>query len=155
MADVKLSPHFFLSEFTFSQTAARMGIDNTPDAASLANLERLAGVMEVVRRVLGDKPIIISSGYRNEATNSACGGSSTSAHMYGLAVDFSVPEYGTPEEVAKKLDTNLEQLHVDQLILEFCPGGWIHLAIAAAGEEARCQKLVINENGTNAVESFA
>jgi zinc D-Ala-D-Ala carboxypeptidase len=148
MADVKLSPHFFLSEFTFSQTAARMGIDNTPDEKSLANLERLAGVMEVVRRMLGDKPILISSGYRNEATNSAVGGSSTSAHIHGLAVDWQCPEWGTPEEICKKLASNLSELKIDQLISEWNPGGWCHLAICAAGEEPRCECLTISENGT-------
>ena len=51
----------------------------------------------------GNKPVLISSGYRSPKLNKAIGGSSTSAHMSGLAADFSCPGFGTPLAICKEL----------------------------------------------------
>lgn len=120
---MRLSPHFHLAELTVSQTAARRGLDNTPDAAMIEQLKRTAARMEHVRAILGNRPILISSGYRSPAVNKACGGSRTSAHMTGHAVDFTCPGFGRPYEVAKTL--SLELTDFDQLIQEF--GQWVHI----------------------------
>src|SRR4249920_1377972 len=99
------SPNFQLSEFLVSEVAARRGLDNTPNAEALANLERLAGVLERVRDICGGHPVIISSGYRSPAVNAAVGGSVSSSHTIGLAVDFSIPKFGTPEAICKHLES--------------------------------------------------
>ena len=146
-----LTPHFTLEEFIASQTASRMGIPNVPpcgswteDSAERNNLVRTAEVMEEVRVLLGNKPVLISSGYRCQAVNEACGGSSTSAHMSGLAVDFTCPGFGTPLEICNALSQHLYELEVDQLIHEY--EGWVHLGLS--GSEARCMCLTINNYGT-------
>ena len=141
---MNLSPHFTLAEFTRSDTANSMGISNVPDAQSQANLSRVAQVMEQVRHLLGDNPITISSGYRCPQVNAAVGGSSSSAHLYGLACDFTCAAYGTPEQICKHLQFFLRLLGVDQLILEF--DSWTHLGLSSG--DPRCQRLTINDNGT-------
>lgn len=144
MPTEQLTPHFTLSEFTDSQTAARMGIDNTPTPEIRANLLRLAQVMEIAREKLG-KPILISSGYRSPALNAAVGGSANSAHMQGLACDFTCPGFGTPHEIATKLHGEPD-LPYDQIIYEFA--SWVHLGLSTS--EPRRMALTIDNAGTRA-----
>ena len=138
-----LSENFTLDEFVFSQTAARLGIDNTPTPQVLANLKRLAQVLEQVRSALGGVPVLISSGYRSPALNKAVKGSRNSAHVLGLAVDFTAPRFGTVLQTAKAAAAC--GAPYDQIIHEF--GRWVHLAIPAAGQEARAETLTIQVAG--------
>jgi hypothetical protein len=146
-----LSPHFGLSELTFSQWATRHGVDNTPDAAQLNNLKRLAHTLEGVRTALMGMPLIVSSGFRNEQVNDAIGGVDTSAHVDGLAVDFVAPDYGTPADIMQRLigspqgqaalcapTGRVRAPLFDQLILE---GRWVHLGLAPEGKRPRGQVL--------------
>jgi zinc D-Ala-D-Ala carboxypeptidase len=144
----QLTAHFALEEFTDSQTAARKGIPNVPPVGSpeRANLKRTADVMEEVRTLLGDKPILVSSGYRSPAVNAAVGGSKSSAHMSGLAVDFSCPGYGTPRAICVALSPHMKALGIDQLIHEF--DSWVHLGLRAADMTPRHQALTIDNKGT-------
>ncbi len=139
-----LTEHFTLEEFTDSQTAARRGINNVPGPLSQerSNLQGTAEVMEKVRTLLGDHPILISSGYRNPWVNSAVGGSKNSAHTHGLAVDFSCPGFGTPLQVCEALEPHMKALGIDQLIHEYKT--WIHLGLRDA---PRHQTLTINTEG--------
>ena len=85
---MKLSDHFYLSEFTRSQTASRKGIDNTPTAEDTRNMKMLCQkILEPLRKLYG-KPIYISSGFRCSELNFAIGGSSNSQHMSGEAADL-------------------------------------------------------------------
>lgn len=122
-----LSPHFSLAELTTSQVAVRRGIPNVPGAYQLANLQRLAVMLEEVRLWLGGAPLLISSGYRCEAVNKLVGGSGHSAHVYGRAVDFTAPSFGSPLDVCRKIQASTLLATCDQLIYE---GSWVHLAIA-------------------------
>jgi hypothetical protein len=146
MTSKPLSEHFTLAEFTYSQTASRAGIDNTPTKEAYGNLQALAEVMEAVRSICDDFPVIITSGYRNAQVNALVGGSTNSAHISGLACDFIVPSYGTPLDVCHTLEPHLDTLGVDQLIHEY--DDWVHLAIAAPGEPAECECLTITNAGT-------
>jgi len=121
---MKLSLHFDLDEFTLSQTAVRLGIRNDPPPAVIENLRRLARSLETVRVILGGA-IIVSSGYRSPELNAAVKGSKESAHMRGLAVDFTAPSYGTPKECALAIIRS--DLIFDQVIWE---GAWVHFALA-------------------------
>ena len=86
-----MTPHFSLNEFTRSQTASRLGIDNTPPDRVKKNLKLLAeAVLEPVRSHFG-KPVRISSGYRSLALNDAVGSKSSSQHTKGEAADFEIP----------------------------------------------------------------
>ncbi len=140
-----LTKHFTLEEFTISQTAARMGADNTPSGAALKNLQHTAETMEKVRTILRH-PIFISSGYRSAAVNVAVGGSKNSAHVNGLAVDFTCPDFGTPKEICHKLRSYMIDLHIDQLIHEY--DTWVHLGLVGPGYDARHMAMTIDTDGT-------
>lgn len=130
---MKLSPNFSLQEFTKSQTAVRLGIDNTPEEDHLVAAQSLfLMVVQPIRDHFG--PTVLNSGYRGPALNEAVGGSATSQHCKGEAVDLEVP--GVPNaEVAEWIRDNLD---FDQLILEFyTPGipdsGWVHVSYKNEG----------------------
>lgn len=122
MEETRLSRHFTLEELTFSQTAIRKGIDNTPSLEKVAHLTRLACCMEQVRALLGG-PIRITSGYRSPALNAAVGGAKTSAHMAGYAADFVCPSFGSPLEIVKAIAAS--SIKFDQCIQE---GTWVHIS---------------------------
>ncbi len=133
---MKLSEHFTLEEFSFSEAAARRGLDNTPGRIVITNLGRVAAVMERIRTLLGDRPIVVHSGYRSVEVNQAVGGVATSAHCHGLACDFVCPAFGTPVEVAWAILKS--DLEYDQLILEY---GWVHVGLAQEGLLSRQETL--------------
>lgn len=122
---MNLTQNFTLQELTASQTAAGRGIDNRPNIQETANLARLAETLEQVRALVG-RPVIVSSGYRSPALNKAIGGSSTSAHMRGLAADFACNGI-TPVDLARRIADS--DIVFDQLIYE---GTWVHLGLSAA-----------------------
>lgn len=111
---MKLTPHFTLEEFTRSDEARRLKLSNAPPAEHLSNLRATALGMEMVRRALGGRAIVITSAYRSPAVNEAVGGTATSAHPMGYAVDFRVKTM-TAFEAAREL---LDRVVYDQLILE-------------------------------------
>ncbi len=117
-----LSRYFTLDEMTFSSTAVRQGIDNTPSAAILEKLRETANQMDAVRELLG-QPITVTSGYRSPALNTLIGGSPTSAHMSGHAVDFVCRQFGTPLQICHKIAAS--NIRFDQLIQE---GTWVHIS---------------------------
>lgn len=84
----KLTEHFTWHEATHSDTAKREGLDNTPPNAAREAIELAAFGMEAIRSLLGGKPLQVTSWYRSPAVNKAVGGSDTSSHLTGLAVDF-------------------------------------------------------------------
>lgn len=124
-----LTEHFSLDEFLISQTATRLGIDNSPTPEIVERLTRVAQVLEKVRDHFG-KPVLVSSGYRSPALNAAVPGSSkTSAHSHGLAADFTVQ--GIPNhDVCAWIGEHVEELDVDQIIYEFGATGWVHVGLA-------------------------
>ena len=140
----RLAAHFTLAEMTHSATATRKGIANviTPEAEH--QLFLTADRMEGVRKLLGDKPISILSGYRSDAVNKAVGGSKTSAHRTGHAVDFICPSFGTPAQVAAHLAKHLTSF--DQIIEEF--GDWVHVGF---GPGKRAQLLTARKVGGKTV----
>jgi len=141
---MNLSPNFALDELTASETAARHGIDNTPDQATIQNLTRLANALQEVRALLGNKVIIVSSGYRSPELNQKVGGSATSDHCKGLAADFICPSYGTPDEIVRAVMASA--VPYKQVIREF--DKWVHLSIPEEGEAPRKQALIIDKQGT-------
>ncbi len=117
-----LSRYFTLEEMTFSSTAVRQQIDNTPSAAVLEKLRETATQMDAVRELLG-YPITVTSGYRSPALNALVNGSPTSAHMSGHAVDFVCRQFGTPLQICHKIAAS--NIRFDQLIQE---GTWVHIS---------------------------
>jgi hypothetical protein len=130
---------------TKSMTAARKGIDNTPGAGEIKNLENVCyEILEPVRAKF-DKPITITSGYRSEALCEAIGSKKTSQHAKGQAVDFEI--MGTPNiKVAYWLINNVD---FDQCILEYYKpddgqAGWIHVSY---NEKGANRKQVLTFDG--------
>lgn len=139
---MKLSPNFSLEELTFSQVASRRGLDNSPSEKVKDNLERLAFFLEQVRKVF-NKPFLINSGYRSREVNEAVGGSKTSQHCEGCAVDFNVKGMPPSAVVRAIVDANIPY---DQVILEF--DSWVHLSIPTIkGSNPRKQALIIDNKG--------
>lgn len=144
---MKLSEHFTLEEMTFSQTAIRKGIDNTPDAVVIRNLTNLCEyILEPIRKGLG-KPIHVSSGYRCKELNKAIGGATNppSQHVQGRAADISVQGMST-EDLYDWIKHS--GIIFDQLIEEF--GAWVHISYAV---NARMERLIARHeklsNGRN------
>ena len=128
---MNLSANFSLKELTKSDTATRLGIDNTPDAETIDNLKMLCEkVLQPVREHFG-KSVTVNSGYRSPELNSspAVGGSKTSDHCKGMAADIEIA--GVPNaELAQWIMNNLDYT---QLILEFYTqgipdSGWVHVS---------------------------
>ena len=125
---MNLTPHFTLAEFTRSAKAQALGLDNTPTAKALANLQRTAQMLERVRAHLG-APITITSGYRGPVLNKSVGGATSSDHLQGMAADVVAPKFGTPYEVAKALAPHLQALGIGQIIYEkSARSEWVHLS---------------------------
>jgi len=131
---MKLSDHFTLAEAMKSQVALRKGLDNTPPAALVPRLVRVATqILEPVRKEFR-KPFSPSSWYRCPVLNAAIGSKPTSHHLTGQAVDFEVP--GVPNDALARWCA--AHLTFDQLILEFYQdgqpsSGWVHCSLAKDG----------------------
>jgi len=146
---LKLSKNFSLNELTKSQTAIRMGIDNTSDTEQLVNLVVLVQqVLQPCREQFGS--ISINSGLRVLELNQAIGSSDKSQHINGEAADFEaylISNRRLAEWIKEKLD-------FDQLILEY-PGpdprdGWVHCSYKRDGGN-RKQVLTAVKEGSKTV----
>jgi len=126
---MQLSPNFSLHELTKSETALRLGLDNTPEDDAIENLRVLCEkVLQPVRDHYG-KGVKVNSAYRSPESNAAVGGSKTSDHCKGQAADIEIPGVANAD-LAQWIMDNLEYT---QLILEFyTPGipdsGWVHVS---------------------------
>lgn len=124
---MRLSANFTLGELIRSETAARKGIRNVPRQAEIAALRLLCEkVLQPVRDHFG-RPVIITSGYRSPRLNTAIGGSPSSQHCWGEAVDFTVVGQSNIE-VCRWIERTLPY---DQLIYEYGESGWIHASLSA------------------------
>jgi uncharacterized protein YcbK (DUF882 family) len=137
----QLSEHFSLEELTHTD---HREFDNTPDADSLSNLNRLASFLEQVKTVLGGKPVMINSAFRCKQVNDAVGSKDTSQHRIGCAADIRVPGM-TPDEVVQTIRDS--GIGYDQLIREF--NSWTHVSVPSHPEDKpRQQVLIIDKQGT-------
>jgi len=140
---MKLSDNLSLAEVIKSNTAIKYGIDNSPTEEHLENLKAIAqDVFQRVREHFG-KAIYVSSGYRSESLNERIGGSATSQHCKGEALDLDAQVYGglTNAQLFGYIE---EWITFDQLIWEFGSNAepdWIHVSYKKDGNN-RGQKLI-------------
>jgi hypothetical protein len=126
---MNLTANFSLHELSKSETALRMGFDNTPDEEATENLRLLCEkVLQPVRDHYG-KGVKVNSAYRSPESNAAVGGSKTSDHCKGMAADIEIPGVANAD-LAQWIMDNLEYT---QLILEFYTlgipdSGWVHVS---------------------------
>ena len=103
----QLSAHFKVREF-----ACRDGSDTVFVSGALVE------VLEKVRAHFG-RPVVITSGYRTESHNKACGGAAYSQHKYGLAADVTI--HGVkPEDIAAFAETVLKDTGGIGIYDRFC-----------------------------------
>jgi len=120
---MKLSQHFSLDEFAFSQTAVRLEIDNTPSEAVIKNLKYLCeNCLEPLREII-DRPLKITSGYRCQQLNGLIGGSKNSQHITGHAADIKVKGINTELLFQTIIES---KIIFDQVINEF--SSWVHIS---------------------------
>lgn len=124
-----ISKHISYNEAVRSNTAKRKGIRNNPTPEVLKNMKRLAeAVFEPIRNHF-NVPIRINSFYRSKVLNKAIGGSKTSQHCKGQAIDID-DTYGG----FKNMDVVYwvkDNLNFDQMIIEYPIKGapqWVHIS---------------------------
>ena len=148
---MKLSKNLSLAECVKSNTASRLGIDNTPDDEWI--IENLRAIAEEVFQPIRNAfecPIYVSSGYRSEELNRAIGGSIRSQHVQGRALDLDADVFGgcTNAQVFQYI---LNNLTFDQLIWEFGDQDnpdWVHVSYVRDGlNRGRCLKACRDDDG--------
>lgn len=116
--------YFTFKETIQSDTAKSKGIDNIPDWEQIDALKTLIeAILDPLREWYG-KPIYVNSGYRSEVLNKAVGGSKSSQHLLGQAVDIDT---GSKAENKKLFDYIKDNLEFDQLIDEK-DLAWVHVS---------------------------
>ena len=139
---MQLTEHFTLAEMTVSPTAKRLGLSNTPTPEHIENMRYCCEkILEPVRKHFG-RPVQINSSYRSPLVNKAVGGSKTSQHVNGQAIDFEIPGIDN-KVVADWIGDNLE---FDQVILEFYTSGdknsgWVHASIKKEGGNRKVRMI--------------
>ena len=144
----KISKHVSYKEGVKSNTATRLGIDNTPTAYQLSNMGILCDyIFEPLRKWVGG-PIKINSFFRCEDLNQAIGGSSRSQHCEGRAIDLD-DTFGhkTNAEMFQYIKDNLS---FDQIIWEFGDDtnpDWVHVSFISESDNRGRVMKAVKENG--------
>lgn len=137
-----LSPHFALEDCTFSETAVRAGLDNTPDEAAISGMENLCiRVLEPFRAHFG--AVHVNSMFRALLVNRLVGSKDTSQHIATAehaAADVKVVGQ-TPLTLCEWMARS--GLPFDQVIHEF--GAWMHVSWSI---HPRGTLLTIDKQGT-------
>ena len=131
---MNLTPHFKISELA-GTSVAKFKAKNLKEAKErMGKMYMLAGFAERVREIVG-KPLIITSGYRCDSLNKAVGGSPTSQHKLGEAIDFKVRNMTNSQVACKLMGSDLK---FQQLIIESAGGAeWVHISIGSKREVLR------------------
>ena len=155
---MKLSQHFSLGELTKTKHVTPDG--NIPSRVVIENLKRLCPWLEDLRYSYNTlyclqpgedyetsknvEPIIINSGYRSPAVNQLAGGSKTSNHLSGCAVDIRC---AGKEQMIRYASILLDiadgtKQDYDELLLEqhgsVC---WLHFAVRPKDNRRRIEFL--------------
>ena len=145
-----ISKHISDREGVYSTTATRKGLANKPDQFQLANMKLLAEkVFEPLREWVGG-PIRINSFFRCKALNKAIGGSTSSQHCKGQAMD--IDDGGCKKTNAEMYEWIKENLDFDQMIWEFGDEknpNWVHVSYVSPEENRnRCLKALKHHGKT-------
>ena len=144
----RISKHISYKEGTRSITAIRLGIDNKPFEYELGNMKAVAeNIFEPLRKWVGGA-IKVTSFFRSEKLNKAIGGSVSSQHCQGRAIDIDdIYGHKTNAEMFNYIKDNLD---FDTIIWEFGTDDnpdWIHVSYVS-NERNRGRVLkAIKENG--------
>lgn len=137
----RISQHISYHEATFSATAKRLNIDNTPDAVALENMRVVAeNCFEPARQWMG-QPIRVNSFYRSKELNAAVKGSPTSQHCKGEAIDMNA---GSRAENKRLFEWCKANLVFDQLIWEYgdeTGPDWVHISFRKGANRNQTLKI--------------
>ncbi len=126
---MNLSKHVTKQEFELSSTAVRLGIDNQMNEEQTTKAILLCvNVFEPIRAKVGH-PIKINSGFRSSKLNKKIGGSTSSQHCKGEAMDLDLHDKDT-------FDWIINNVEFDQLIWEFgnnVTADWFHISYKQKG----------------------
>lgn len=145
---MQISDHISLAEATRTST----GIPNNPNPTQFCAMRVVAKlVFEPLRAHMGE-PIRVTSFFRSEAVNRRVGGSATSQHVKGEAMDITLP--GRNKEIFEFIRHNLA---FDQLIWEFgndAEPAWVHVSYSL--DRNRKQSLLaVRANGRTKYINYA
>ena len=136
-SNAKLSEHFSLGEFT--RSGSHPEVYNIPSHEAIANLKRLCGWLEELRKRynakygVGEEPIRINSGYRSPQLNRKIGGAANSNHLTGCAADIKVSgmEQALRYAVILVDYSDESKQEFDELLIERNRYGaiWLHFAV--------------------------
>ncbi|WP_298180547.1 M15 family metallopeptidase [Saccharomonospora sp.] len=91
LQDADCTPvHFDYSEFNDNCGANNFNGGKVSATQAKENIRRVMWQLEAMRHKLGDRPLVVTSGFRSVSCNSSVGGSATSLHMYGQAADLGL-----------------------------------------------------------------
>ena len=143
-----ISKHISYKEGVYSITATRRGINNTPNDEQLSNMELIAEEVFEPLRVYVGGPIKINSFFRSPDLNTAIGGSKTSQHCKGQAMDID-DTFGkmTNAEMYHWIKDNLD---FDQMIWEFGDDenpNWVHISWVSHRPNRKKLTIAYKENG--------
>ena len=147
---MKISDHITYAEAIHSNTAKRRGIDNTPNPTQVENMKLTAEkIFEPLRKFVGG-PIKVNSFFRSSELNTQIGGSKTSQHCKGQAIDIDdVFGYKTNAEMYNWIKENLD---FDQMIWEFGTDmnpNWVHISyVSEEDNRNRCLKAYKDDRKT-------
>ena len=137
-----ISKHISYKEGVYSNTAIRRGIDNDPNEEQLENMKLIADEVFEPLRVWVGGPIKINSFFRSPELNTAIGGSATSQHCKGQAMDID-DTFGKATN-AEMYHWIKENLDFDQMIWEFGDDdnpNWVHVSyVSPKKNRNRCLK---------------
>ena len=146
---MKLSENLDLSEVIRSESAKRHGISNQPTPEHIENFKLLAEkIFQPIRDHFG-VPIRISSGYRSKELNAKIGGSASSQHCKGQAID--IDQDGTSITNRQVFDFIKNNLPFDQLIFEFGDDdnpAWVHVSYSKNQQRGQVLKAFKLNNQT-------
>jgi hypothetical protein len=142
-----ISKHVTYKEGTYSNTANRLGLANDPTEEQLENMKLVAEkVFEPLREHVSH-PIKINSFFRGPQLNKAIGGSHSSQHCKGQAIDID-DSYGNSTN-AYMYEWIKKNLDYDQMIWEFGTDenpDWVHVSFVNEGvNRNRCLKAYRKE----------
>lgn len=149
MSTTNISAHVSWGEATASATAKARGISNVPEIAIIQNMKHVAeNIFEKVRSHFG-QPIKVTSFYRSPGLNKAIGGSATSQHCKGEAMDLDGDVYGSPSN-RQIFEFIRDNLMFDQMIIEGIVDGqiaWVHCSLKKTGNRKEIKFMYHSKNG--------
>ena len=150
--------YFSIQELCRSNTAVRLGIDNSPTGEVRMRLTALIeNILDPLRAAWG-APIIVTSGYRCPALNKAVGGASSSQHTLGEAADIRTLSDSRADN-KRLLDLLLRlKLPLDQVINEYPDSqgrpDWIHVSYTTRRANRGSRLVAVRQGGKTVYKTF-